>query len=255
MSDTSTEERALTQTVPDSARDPDRGTPIGRRVVLGLLGLGAAGVAAGPWLSNVSGRVAGALSKHDPTGLSSLIPGGGFRYYTVTGGFPWKPPAAYRLAVTGNVGRELTLNLDDLRRLPRTQLTADFQCVTGWRVRDVRWEGVRLSALLDKARTDSDQTAVQFVSYDGVYTESLTMEQARRDDVLVVDTLDGDPIGRSHGGPARLLVAPMYGYKSCKWLSEIRVTSELVPGYWEQYGYAQHAWVGRSNGRSDAPTT
>jgi len=223
--------------------------------VLGLLGLGAAGVAAGSWLSDVSGRVAGALSKHDPTGLSALIPGNGFRYYTVTNGFPWKPPAAYRLAVTGNVGRELTLTVDDLKRLPRTQLTADFQCVTGWRVRDVRWEGVRLSTLLDHAHADADQRAVLFVSYDGVYTESLTTEQARRDDVLVVDTLDGEPIGRAHGGPVRLLVAPMYGYKSCKWLSEIRVTPRLEPGYWEAYGYAQHAWVGRSNGRNDAPTT
>jgi len=96
---------------------------------------------------------------------------------------------------------------------------------------------------------------VQFVSYDGAYTESLTMDEARRPDVLVVDTLDGDAIGRAHGGPARLLVAPMYGYKSCKWLSEIRVTPRVIPGYWERLGYDQEAWVGRSNGRDDAPTT
>jgi DMSO/TMAO reductase YedYZ molybdopterin-dependent catalytic subunit len=242
---------------PDGRAEPTpvAGAPVGRRVVLGLLGLGAAGVAAGPWLSDTTGRIAGALSKKDPTGLSSLIPGNGWRYYTVTDGFPFRPPAAYRLAVTGNVGRELTLTVDDIRAMPRTRLTADFQCVTGWRVRDVRWEGVRLSDVLAAAQTDSDQTAVTFVSYDGVYTESLTMSQALRPDVLVVDTLDGEPIGRSHGGPARLLVAPMYGYKSCKWLSEIRVVDRLERGYWEQYGYDQHAWVGRSNGRDDAPTT
>jgi DMSO/TMAO reductase YedYZ molybdopterin-dependent catalytic subunit len=203
----------------------------------------------------VSGRLAGALSKHDPTGLSALIPGSGFRYYTVTSGFPYKPPAVYRLAVTGNVGRELVLTVDDLKAMPRTALTSDFQCVTGWRVPDVHWEGVKLSALLDRASTDSDQTAVQFISYDGAYTESLTMAEARRPDVLVVDTLEGKPIGRDHGGPARLLVAPMYGYKSCKWLSEIRVTSRLIPGYWERLGYDQEAWVGKSNGRADAPTT
>src|SRR3954463_6237023 len=155
-------EPELTEPTMDTARPPDPGTPVGRRVVLGVLALGAAGVAAGSWLSDLSGRLAGALSKHAPTGLSALIPGGGFRYYTVTGGFPWKPPAAYRLAVTGNVGRELTLTLDDLRQLPRTALTADFQCVTGWRVSDFPWEGVRLSVLLDQARADSDQQAVQF---------------------------------------------------------------------------------------------
>ena len=235
--------------------DQPLGKPVGRRVVLGVLGLGVAGVAAGSWISDFLGRIGGALSAHDPTGLSALIPGAGWRYYTVTSGFPYKPPATYRLAVTGNVARELTLTTDDLKSRPRTRVTADFQCVTGWRVRNVKWEGVRLSDLLDEAGADSDQNAVQFVSYDGAYTESLTMDEARRPDVLVVDTLDGDAIGRAHGGPVRLLVAPMYGYKSCKWLSEIRVTPRVIPGYWERLGYDQEAWVGRSNGRDDAPTT
>jgi DMSO/TMAO reductase YedYZ molybdopterin-dependent catalytic subunit len=239
----------------DRATDPRAGTPVGRRVVLGLLGLGAAGVAAGPWLSETTGRLSGALSKNDPTGLSSLIPGNAWRYYTVTSGFPYKPPEAYRLAVTGNVSQELTLTVDDLRAMPRTMLTADFQCVTGWRVRDVRWEGVTLAEILRQAGADSDQHAVSFLSYDGVYTESLTMTQALRPDVLVVDVLDGEDIGRNHGGPARLLVAPMYGYKSCKWLSEIQVVDRLEPGFWERAGYDQHAWVGRSNGRDDEPTT
>lgn len=231
------------------------GAPIGRRVVLGLLGLGAAGVAAGSSLSNFFGRIGGALSAHDPTGLSALIPGAGWRYYTVTSGFPYRPPATYRLAITGNVAHELTLTTADLKTRPRTRLTADFQCVTGWRVANVRWEGVRLAELLDEAGADSDQHAVQFVSYDGTYTESLTMQEARRSDVLVVDTLDGKPIGRAHGGPVRLLVAPMYGYKSCKWLSEIKVTPKVIPGYWERLGYDQEAWVGHSNGRDDTPTT
>ena len=231
------------------------GAPVGRRVVLGVLALGAAGVAAGPSLSNFFGRIGGALSAHDPTGLSALIPGAGWRYYTVTDGFPYRPPATYRLTVTGNVSRELTLTTKDLKARRRTRLTADFQCVTGWRVPHVRWEGVRLSELLDEAGVDSDQQGVQFVSYDGTYTESLSMAQARRVDVLVVDTLDGEPIGRAHGGPVRMLIAPMYGYKSCKWLSQIRVTPKVIPGFWERLGYDQDAWVGRSNGRDDAPTT
>src|SRR5436305_6436295 len=96
------------------------GTPVGRRVVLGLLGHGTATVAAGPWISRWLGDVAGALSKHDPTGISGLIPGAGWRYYTVTSGFPYEQPAKYRLRVTGNVDHELTLTTDDLQALPRT---------------------------------------------------------------------------------------------------------------------------------------
>ena len=153
------------------------------------------------------------------------------------------------------VDRPATLSFDDLQALPQTTVTADFQCVTGWRVANTRWDGVLLSDLLDHVGADPAAAALRFFSYDGAYTESLTMEQARRPDVLIATALNQSPIERDHGGPARLLVAPMYGYKSCKWLSEVRVVDGVVPGYWEQLGYDVDAWVGRSNGRDDPPTT
>jgi DMSO/TMAO reductase YedYZ molybdopterin-dependent catalytic subunit len=52
----------------------------------------------------------------------------------------------------------------------------------------------------------------------------------------------------------RLYVAPMYGYKSCKWLDRIEVVDAVEPGYWEQQGYDVDGWVGHSNGRDDTPT-
>jgi DMSO/TMAO reductase YedYZ molybdopterin-dependent catalytic subunit len=99
-----------------------------------------------------------------------------------------------------------------------------------------------------------DAHAVRFVSFDGAYTESLTLHQARRDDVLVTYELEGEALSSDHGGPARLYIAPMYGYKSLKWLERIELTSDVEPGFWEQRGYDVDAWVGRSNGRSDEAT-
>ena len=96
-------------------------------------------------------------------------------------------------------------------------------------------------------------THLRLTSFDGVYTESLTMEQARRPDVIVAYEMLGGAITKAHGGPVRLYVAPMYGYKSLKWLDGIEVTDHLEPGYWEHLGYDVDAWVGRSNGRDDEP--
>jgi DMSO/TMAO reductase YedYZ molybdopterin-dependent catalytic subunit len=96
---------------------------------------------------------------------------------------------------------------------------------------------------------------VRFTCFDGAYTESLTLEQARRPDVLIALRMQNKDIGHSHGGPVRLYVAPMYFYKSAKWLSGITVTEHVRPGYWEERGYDIDAWVGRSNGRDDEPTT
>ncbi len=158
------------------------------------------------------------------------------------------------MTVSGLVDKPQAFRLADLARLPQTVLDRDFQCVTGWRVPDVHWVGVALPDLLDAVGVSPQATAVRFTSFDGVYTESLTLEQARRKDVLVATQMDGKPVTHDHGGPTRLYVAPMYGYKSLKWLDGIEVTDKVEPGYWENLGYDVDAWVGRSNGRDDAPT-
>jgi DMSO/TMAO reductase YedYZ molybdopterin-dependent catalytic subunit len=230
------------------------GKPIGRRVVLGLFGVGAAGVLLGARVQDWLERTVGPYIPKDGTGLASLLPIGRFRIYTVTGGIPSRSRPEYRLRVHGLVEQEVTLGYDDITAMVPTALTRDFQCVTGWRVHDVAWKGVRLSEVLTLAGVQAEGKAVQFRSFDGVYSESLTMEQAMRDDVLVAYELEGDPLSDAHGGPVRLYVAPMYGYKSCKWLDQIVVTNEVKEGYWEVRGYDTDGWVGRSNGRDDDAT-
>ena len=235
-----------------SAPPGDEGTPVGRRVVLGMLGLAGLGVILGSRVSSVISTIAEA----DPTGLTGLIPGNGrFRFYSVVSRVEQTPPAEYRLTVEGLAAGPTTLTMADLAALPQTTFTKDVQCVTGWRVDDVTWSGVLLSDLLDHVGAAADSAAVLFGSSDGAYTESLTMDQARRPDVLIATSMDGAAVSHDHGGPVRLYVAPMYFYKSIKWLDRITVSDEVVPGYWEERGYDIDAWVGRSNGRSDAPIT
>ncbi len=235
---------------------PDPGRPIGRRIVLGMLGLGAVGVAFGKHLQDAETAVLKPVTERDPTGLTSLIPAGNtFRFYSITGHEPNRDAADYRLTISGLVDRPTTLSLADLASLPQTTLVKDFQCVTGWRVPDVTWAGVALPELLNHVGVRNTAKALRFTSFDGAYTESLTLEQARRPDVLVATRMLGAPVTRAHGGPVRLYVAPMYGYKSCKWLGGIEVTDRVVPGFWEENGYDVDAWVGKSNGRSDEPTS
>ncbi|MFI9546192.1 molybdopterin-dependent oxidoreductase [Streptomyces sp. NPDC052016] len=234
----------------------ERGAPVGRRVLLGTLGLGALGVVTAPTLQRgLEGFLGGAADK-DPTGLTGLLPnGGGFRYYSVASSVPHKNAETYRLTVDGLVDRPAIHTLADLRALPQTRLVRDVQCVTGWRVPETSFEGVRLSTLLDAAGVRAQAGAVRFTCFDGAYTESLTLAQARRADVLVALRMRDEDLSHAHGGPVRLYVAPMYFYKSAKWLSGITVTEKVRPGYWEQRGYDVDAWVGRSNGRDDEPTS
>jgi DMSO/TMAO reductase YedYZ molybdopterin-dependent catalytic subunit len=229
-----------------------RGSPVGRRVVLGLLGLAGVGVVLG---SRV-GSVLASISERDPTGLTGLIPGTGrFRYYSVVASVEETTVAEYQLSVEGLATGPTTLTFADLGALPQTTITRDVQCVTGWRVPDVTWSGVLLSDLLHDVGAPRTAGAVLLGSSDGAYTESLTWEQALRPDVLIATSMDGAPVSHDHGGPVRLYVAPMYFYKSVKWLDRITISDQVVPGYWEERGYDVDAWVGQSNGRHDAPIT
>ncbi|PWI42319.1 oxidoreductase [Streptomyces sp. ICBB 8177] len=221
-----------------------------------MLGLGAAGVAAGGYLQNGFDNLLASIASKDPTGLSGLLPGGGgFRFYSVSDSVPHRSAADYRLTVDGLVEHPATYTLAQLRAMRSTRLVRDVQCVTGWRVPHYAFTGVRLSDLLDAAGVKPGAKALRFTCFDGVYSESLTLEQARRPDMLVAYGMDDKPVTAAHGGPVRLYAAPMYFYKSAKWLSGITVTDQVIPGYWEHYGYDVDAWVGRSNGRDDAPTS
>lgn len=220
-----------------------------------MLGLGAVGIVAGKRIQGGLDALLAPIQRSDPTGLSGLLPGDSFRFYTVTDGFPTVSAPDYRLRVDGLVDNPFELGVEDLRSLPATRLVRDFQCVTGWRVPKVHWEGVALSVLLDRAGVKAEAKALHIESFDGEYTESLTLAEANRPDVIVAYSMLGHPVTVAHGGPVRLYVAPMYGYKSLKWLSRIEVVDQVEPGYWETVGnYDVEAWVGRSNGRNDPAT-
>lgn len=216
-----------------------------------MLGLGAVGVFAGSRAQNAVGSALAPISNT----VSDIVPAtGGFRFYSVAGSVDPRPAPDYRLRVDGLVEEPDTFSMAQLQAMPRTRLVRDFQCVTGWRVSKVPWTGVALPDLLDHVGVKPGAKAVRFHSFDLIYTESLTLEQASRRDVLVAYGMRDSAVIHDHGGPVRLYVAPMYGYKSLKWLSRIEVVDRVKPGYWEKLGYDDNAWVGRSNGRTDVAT-
>jgi methionine sulfoxide reductase catalytic subunit len=47
---------------------------------------------------------------------------------------------------------------------------------------------------------------------------------------MVAVLLDGKPIANALGGPVRLIVPKMYGYKSVKWLNRIELIKEPYAG-------------------------
>ena len=216
---------------------------IGRAGFLGLLGAGALGLF-------FAKDFTGVLDRAVPKSVSAIVPTGGWRIYTVGASMPKFDPATYRLRVDGLVGSPASYSLADLKAMPRAEQVSDFHCVTGWSVTGVRWAGVRIADLLERAGATSSVGALRFVSAEKPYEDSLTLEQALLPDVMLAYEMDGGPISRPHGAPVRLVMPEMYGYKSVKWVNHIELGKTPQPGYWEQHGYDADAWLGKSNGLS-----
>jgi DMSO/TMAO reductase YedYZ molybdopterin-dependent catalytic subunit len=216
---------------------------VGRGVFLATVAGGLSSLAWGKsaW-SHVSSALGGAEA------FVPLVPTKGWRIYTVASTMPTFDPATWKLGVGGLVEQPVSLGYGELRSLPRASQVSTFHCVTGWTVNGVHWSGVRVGDLLAKAKPLPEAHAIQFVSAEKPYVDYLTLEQAKLRDVMLAYEMDGGPLPREHGAPLRLVIPDMYGYKNVKWVSQLNLVPNVGVGYWEQYGYDQDAWVGRSNG-------
>jgi DMSO/TMAO reductase YedYZ molybdopterin-dependent catalytic subunit len=224
----------------------DESRPYGRRAFLGLV---AGGLASYFWALPAS-RILSPLTSQFSQLAGDLLPVGGWRIYTISGSMPIFDPEEWRLEIGGLVRTPVSLTYDDLRALPRASQVTTFHCVTGWTVKHVHWAGVRFDDLLALAGPLPEAHAIRFVSMEEPYTDSLTVEQARLPDVMLAYAMDGKPLSRPHGAPARVVIPEMYGYKGVKWLQRMELVAKQPTGYWENLGYDQDAWVGRSNGYS-----
>ncbi len=218
--------------------------PYGRRAFLLLLAGGATSFYWAGSASNVLSPVTSTFSQL----LGNLLPIGGWRIYTISGSMPIFDAGSYQLEVTGLVRKPRSFTYDELLALPQSHQVSTFHCVTGWTVHNVHWSGVRFKHLLDLVEPLPSAKALRFDSLEVPYNDSLTLEQVGLHDVMLALGMDGQPLSRPHGSPARVVIPEMYGYKGVKWLTKIELLDDQPTGYWEGLGYDQNAWVGHSNG-------
>jgi DMSO/TMAO reductase YedYZ molybdopterin-dependent catalytic subunit len=149
----------------------------------------------------------------------------------------------WELIVDGAVEEPIKLGWKQFMDLPQIEDVSDFHCVTTWSKMDVEWEGVQLSTVIALARPRPEATHVMTHGYDG-YTTNLPLEEALKDDVLLVHTAEGRPLPVEHGGPVRIITPQLYAWKGAKWIHRIEVLTRDRLGYWELRGYSNtaHPW-------------
>ena len=115
----------------------------------------------------------------------------------------------WRLEVSGLVERPQTFTWEEFNALPQFEDVSDFHCVTTWSKFDCHWSGVAFFTLAEIVKPEPEVRHVLFTSYDG-YSTNVRLEDCLDDDVLIATRLDGQPVPREHGGPARVIIPKLY---------------------------------------------
>jgi DMSO/TMAO reductase YedYZ molybdopterin-dependent catalytic subunit len=149
----------------------------------------------------------------------------------------------WRLALAGLPGRreELMLTLDEIRRLPRAEMTVELKCIEGWSV-VVNWAGVRFSDFAAAYMPPTTDLAklppyVSLSTPDEKYFVGWDMPSIMHPQTLLAYEMNGAPLLPEHGAPLRLASATKYGIKQIKRIGRIEFTSERPRDFWAQQGY------------------
>ena len=198
------------------------------------------------WLSQMLSS--GASAVQNPTGVDERmantgdprVPAGQYltdKFPVLTFGSPPKiNMSTWQFKVFGLVEEELTWSWDEFKAISSTVQSSDFHCVTQWSQLDNAWEGVSILDVMKLIKPLANAGYVMLHCYGG-YTTNLSLADLVQDDVLFAHKQEGQDLAAAHGGPLRLIVPKLYGWKSAKWVNGMEFMEHDKPGFWEQRGY------------------
>jgi DMSO/TMAO reductase YedYZ molybdopterin-dependent catalytic subunit len=144
--------------------------------------------------------------------------------------------ADWTLTIDGAVEEPVRVDWKALMAEPQTDWKGDIHCVTRWSKFGMRWQGVDVARLIERARPKPSAGFMLAESVSG-YTTDLPLSDLTEHTALVAHHADGEPLEPEHGGPVRLFVPHLYLWKSAKWLSRLQLLEEDELGFWERNGY------------------
>ncbi len=166
----------------------------------------------------------------------------------------------WRLRIHGNVGKQLSLSLDNLKKFEKVGYTAVIQCAGNGRsffdppvfggqwlngaMGNCTWGGVRLKDVLKSAGIKAGSTEVFFRGLDTAvlpttpnFMKSLPLDKAQEDDIIIAYEMNGRELPMLNGFPVRLVVPGWYASYWVKSLSDIEVSVKPSSSFWMKTAY------------------
>ena len=241
-----------------------------------MLILGAAAVAmgvAGQWVTTVRTRISDVVLPRPsqaadalPEGLEARYPGitalrtPNDEFYRVDTRLtvPTVGVDDWTLTIDGDVAQELTFTFDEIAAMPLIERDITLTCVSnevgGTYVGGARWLGVRLTDLLEMAGVGDRADQILSTDVDGMTISTPLAVATDGRDTMVAIGMNGRPLPREHGFPARLVTPGIYGFVGAtKWLTRLTLTTYAEESaYWTDRDWATDAPI-KISSRVDTP--
>lgn len=144
----------------------------------------------------------------------------------------------WKLQVIKHTGEVLTITIDQIKALPKTEIVYDFKCVEGWDQIQY-WGGLKMIDFIEHFGL-AEETKVAYVGMmtpDKGYQVGLDMPSAIHPQTILAYEMNGQPIPMNHGAPLRLIIPVKYGIKNLKRIGSITFSNNRPPDYWARSGY------------------
>ncbi|MEZ4562696.1 MAG: molybdopterin-dependent oxidoreductase [Thermomicrobiales bacterium] len=165
--------------------------------------------------------------------------------------------ANWSLSIGGLVKNPRVYTLDELVKRSTTRNITTLSCISNELNGDLagtaEWTGIPLRELLEEVGIHPATVDLVFRAADG-YDDSIPFATAMSPSTMLVTAMNGEPLPSDHGGPARIIVPPIYGMKNVKWLEQIEAVDLDYKGYWETRGWSDTAHY-QIWGRIDTPAS
>lgn len=147
-------------------------------------------------------------------------------------------PATWEFEVTRVTGAPLSITLEDIQQLPKTEIVFEFKCIEGWSQISY-WGGVKFSDFMKKFGMDQEALMkyIALSTPDKEYYVGIDMASALHPQTLLCYEMNGAPLPLSHGHPLRLIIPVKYGVKNLKRIGRLSFSNERPPDYWYERGY------------------
>ena len=146
--------------------------------------------------------------------------------------------SSWKLQIIKSEGDTLRISMDEIKKLPKTEIIFDFKCIEGWS-QVTHWGGVRFSDFIKKYGLD-EQTKLQFTGLetpDKAYYVGIDMKSMMHPQTLLCYEMNNAPLPMNQGFPLRLIIPVKYGVKHLKRIGTIFFSNSRPADYWYERGY------------------